>query len=47
MYQSELLDLTAELGYRLAMNGAETFHIEECVKRIMSAYAIAQAFAVL
>ena len=47
MNQNELLDLTAELGYRLAMNGAETFRIEECIKRIMSAYSIhAEVFAI-
>ena len=35
-----LLELTADLGYRLAMNGAETFRIEESVRRILHAYGI-------
>ena len=34
-----LLDVTVELGYQLAMCGAETFRIEECVVRIFRAYA--------
>ncbi len=42
-----LLDLTVALGYRLAMNGAETFRIEESINRIMDAYGIrAEAFAI-
>jgi uncharacterized membrane protein YjjP (DUF1212 family) len=42
-----LLDLTVELGYRLAMSGAETFRIEESINRIMDAYGIrAEAFAI-
>ena len=34
MEYNVLLDLTVELGYRLAMNGAETFRIEESIHRI-------------
>lgn len=42
-----LLDLVTSLAYRLAMCGAETFRVEECVNRIMSAYAIkSEAFAI-
>ena len=42
-----LLDLTTELGYRLAMSGAETYRVEESVNRIMAAYGIhAEAFAI-
>ena len=42
-----LLDITAELGYRLAMNGAETFRVEESICRIMDAYGIkAEVYAV-
>ena len=42
-----LLDLTISLGYRLAMAGAETFRVEECVNRIFAAYGIdAEAFAI-
>ena len=35
-----LLDLTVELGYRLAMCGAETFRVEESIYRILKAYGI-------
>lgn len=42
-----LLDMTAELGYQLAMSGAETFRVEESVNRVMHAYGIqAEAFAI-
>lgn len=42
-----LLDLTVELAYRLAMCGAETFRIEECVNRITGAYDVrAESFAI-
>ena len=42
-----LLDMVAELGYQLAMNGAETFRIEESVHRVMLAYGIeAEVFAI-
>lgn len=40
MEYNVLLDLTVELGYRLAMNGAETFRIEESIHRILMAYGI-------
>jgi len=42
-----LLDVTVELGYQLAMNGAETFRIEDSIVRIFRAYGIsAEAFAI-
>lgn len=42
-----LLDLTTELGYELAMSGAETFRIEESITRICSAYGVkAEVFAI-
>jgi len=42
-----LLDLTADLGYRLAINGAETFRVEESISRILSAYGIeSEVFAI-
>ena len=42
-----LLDMVTEIGYRLAMCGAETYRIEESVNRITAAYGvIADAFAI-
>lgn len=42
-----LLDLVADLGYKLAMCGAETFRIEESVNRIFAAYGIeSEVFAI-
>lgn len=42
-----LLDITTELGYQLAMSGAETFRIEETITRIFDAYGIkAEVFAI-
>lgn len=42
-----LMDMATELGYRLAISGAETFRIEESINRIMQAYDIsAEAFAI-
>lgn len=42
-----LLDLTADLGHQLAINGAETFRVEESVSRILSAYGISsEVFAI-
>lgn len=47
MDYNTLLELTAELGYRLAMNGAETFRIEESVRRVLAAYEIeSEVFAI-
>ncbi len=42
-----LLELAADLGYELAMCGAETFRIEESVGRVLQAYGIrAEVFAI-
>ena len=47
MDYNTLLDVVANLGYRLAMCGAETYRVEESVKRIMSAYGIeSEVFAI-
>ena len=41
------LDLATELGYRLATCGAETYRVEESVKRLLGAYGITcEAYAV-
>lgn len=42
-----LLDLVSELGYNLAMSGAETFRIEDSINRILSAYGVeSEVFAI-
>ncbi len=42
-----LLDVTIELGYQLAMSGAETYRVEETITRIFAAYGIsAEVFAI-
>lgn len=42
-----LLEVCTELGYNLAMSGAETFRVEDSIKRIMSTYGInAEVFAI-
>lgn len=47
MDYNRLLDLAVELGYRLAMNGAETYRIEESVSRALATYNIhAEVFAI-
>ena len=47
MDYNTLLELTTDLGYRLAMNGAETFRIEESIRRIFGAYGIeSEVFAI-
>ena len=47
MDYNSLLDLAADLGYRLAMSGAETYRIEESIDRIMDAYGIvSESFAI-
>ena len=47
MDYNTLLELTTDLGYRLAMNGAETFRIEESIRRILAAYGIeSEVFAI-
>jgi len=47
MDYNSLLDLAADLGYRLAMSGAETYRVEESIDRMMDAYGIAsETFAI-
>ena len=42
-----LLDLATEIGYRLAMSGAETFRVEESINRILTAYGVeSEVFAI-
>ena len=42
-----LLDLATDLGYELAMCGAETFRVEESIHRVLAAYGIeAEVFAI-
>lgn len=42
-----LLDLVTELGYHLAMSGAETYRIEESINRILASYGVeSQVFAI-
>lgn len=47
MEYSKLLDLVSDLGYELAMSGAETFRVEESITRVLAAYEIeAEAFVI-
>lgn len=47
MDYNTLLDLATDIGYRLAMCGAETFRVEESINRILAAYGIeSEAFAI-
>lgn len=47
MNNEKLLTLATELGYRLAMSGAETFRVEDSINRILSAYGIeSEVFAI-
>lgn len=47
MEYSKLLDLASDLGYELAISGAETFRVEESVLRVLQAYEIeAEVFAI-
>ena len=47
MEYSKLLNLAADLGYELAMCGAETFRVEESVNRVLKAYGIkAEVFVI-
>jgi len=42
-----LLETATNIGYRLAMSGAETFRVEESINRIMAAYGISsEVFAI-
>ena len=47
MDYNTLLDLATDLGYELAMSGAETFRVEESISRVLGAYGItAEVFAI-
>lgn len=47
MEYNTLLDLVTELGYHLAMSGAETYRVEESVNRITASYGVSgEAFAI-
>ena len=47
MDYNKLLDLTADIGYRLTMCGAETFRVEESINRILDSYGIqSEVFAI-
>ena len=47
MDYNSLLELATDLGYRLAMSGAETFRIEESIRRILAAYGMeSEVFAI-
>ena len=42
-----LLDMATDLGYELAMAGAETFRVEESISRVLGAYGLqAEVFAI-
>lgn len=47
MNSDRLLELATEIGYQLAMSGAETFRVEESINRILAAYQIqSEVFAI-
>ena len=47
MNYNALLDLAINLGYELAMSGAETFRVEESIRRVLASYGIeAEVFAI-
>lgn len=47
MDYNTLLDMAAELGYYLAISGAETFRVEDSVCRVLNAYGLtAEVFAI-
>ena len=47
MDYNTLLDLATDLGYELAMSGAETFRVEESISRILASYGLeAEVFAI-
>ena len=42
-----LLDMATNLGYELAMSGAETFRVEESISRVLAAYGVeSEVFAI-
>ena len=47
MDYNALLEVATNLGYELAMAGAETFRVEESIKRCLNAYGIdCEVFAI-
>ena len=47
MDYNALLDLATDLGYELAMSGAETFRVEESISRVLAAYGLkSEVFAI-
>lgn len=47
MNYNALLELATDLGYELAMCGAETFRVEESVNRVLTAYGVrSEVFAI-
>ena len=47
MDYNTLLDMATDLGYELAMSGAETFRVEESITRVLAAYGLqAEVFAI-
>lgn len=47
MDYNSLLELSVDLGYRLAMSGAETYRIEESITRVLAAYGVdSEVFAI-
>ena len=47
MDYNTLLDMVTDLGYELAMSGAETFRVEESINRMLSAYGVSsEVFAI-
>lgn len=47
MNYSTLIDLATDLGYELAMSGAETFRVEDSIGRILRTYGVeAEVFAI-
>ena len=47
MDYNHLLDLATNLGYELAMSGAETFRVEESISHVLAAYGVeSEVFAI-
>lgn len=47
MDYNKLIDLATDLGYELAMSGAETFRVEESINRVLAAYGVeSEVFAI-
>ena len=47
MDYNTLLDMATNLGYELAMSGAETFRVEESITRVLASYGVeAEVFAI-